>query len=245
MAPILLPHLLDADLLKARLRFQTRKRDDYDSYANQVSVGKPGSCPETPALTILLFDNSGSISGGRDPVGRRFTEAGIAAGVVAGKCRCGDCKLAVYHFDTPTSLDLKPTTLARHNLERINSSLALPADGAGASMLLPSLRAARQAAAAHPNHAIHLVALTDFELFDAWENDFLSFPGFLHAVVIRAEVPTEFKGKDNLAITSVDHTSTPGVVARALFHALVSTRPGAAPLPITQPNLKETSNARP
>ena len=115
-------------------------------------------------------------------------------------------------------------------MEQIGRSLAVPADGAGISALLPSLRGARRIAAAHPDHRILLVVLSDFELFDDYTADFLAFPADLHAVVLRAKPPRLLIDAPNVTVTHIDYDSQRGAVARAVFSALSASRPGARPL---------------
>ena len=72
-------------------------------------LGNVGRCPHVPTHTILVFDDSGSVVGGNDPIGNRFIEARLALEAVASRCRCGDELVSVLHFDTPGSADLSPT----------------------------------------------------------------------------------------------------------------------------------------
>lgn len=199
-------------------------------YINQIRVGKPGKCAHEPTLLINGHDNSGSVVGGNDPVGRRFIEDAIAIQRVGTKCKCGKDLVATIHFDTPTSGDLKPTPITRDHFDEIRASLAIPADGAGISCLLPTLAAARAIVAQHPRHRPIVVIHTDFELFDNYLPQLLSFPGDVHAVVLRAEPPAELLAAPKVTVTRVGYDSPPGTVARAVFRALTTARVDAKPL---------------
>lgn len=200
-------------------------------YAEQITVGMPGRCSKEPTLLIELFDNSGSITGGNDPIGQRFGEAYIAISRVGARCRCGRDLVATYHFDTPTSGDLPPTPITPEHHQDIQRSLAVPADGAGASLLGASLTAARELVGCYPKHRAVLVVHTDFELFDDYLGDLIAFPGDVHAVVLRSTPPPILVEAPNVIVTRVDHNSQPGTLARAVFNALTATRRGAKPLP--------------
>jgi hypothetical protein len=179
-------------------------------------------------LAICLFDNSGSVTGGHDPVGQRFLEAYLAIAKVGSRCRCGEDLAAVLHFDTPTSGDLEPLPIRRPHHDRIRRSLAIPPDGAGASLLGAGLAGAERLAAEHgATHRVVLIVLSDFLLFDDHLADLIAFPGDVHAVVLSAPAPPELKSEPEVTVTSIDHGSTPGAVGRAVFGALVATRPRA------------------
>jgi hypothetical protein len=200
-------------------------------YADEIRVGRPGRCPDEPVLLIELFDNSGSVVGGNDPIGQRYLEAWTAISRVGARCRCGKDLVATLHFDTPTSGDLDPTPITKQHLAHVRRSLAVPPDGAGISCLGPSLTAARRIADAHPSHHVVLVALTDFLLFDDFLDQFIAFPGDVHAVVLSAQPPPRLVDAQTVTVTRVDYGSRPGAVARAVFTALTHTRPNAKPLP--------------
>ncbi len=203
------------------------------SYADKITVGKPGRCPEQPVLTIGLFDNSGSVTGGNDPIGQRFLEAYIAVSRVGARCRCGKDLAATLHFDTPTSGDLEPTPITKTHHADISRSLAVPSDGAGISCLGPSLAAARLIAEQYrDSHHLVLTALTDFELFDDYLDEFIDFPGDVHAVALRANPPQRLVNAAHITVTHIDYSSPPGTVARAIFTALTKTRPRAKPLSV-------------
>lgn len=209
-----------------------RRRETARRYVDAITVGKAGQCADQPVLLIVLFDNSGSVTGGNDPIGQRFLEVALAIQRIGSRCKCGQCLTAIVHFDIPTSLDLDPTPITLSNMSRIAASLMIPPDGAGYSLLGPSLHGAQTLIKRFPDHHPVLVALTDFELFDDYLDEFIDFPGDVHAVVLRAAVPAKFESVDDLAVTKVRHTSKPGTVARAVFQALARNRPGAQPLPV-------------
>jgi hypothetical protein len=236
MAPVLLTsHPLNPTFRSSRpvLTEIGRVRTATRRYVDAITVGKPGRCPEKPVLAILLFDNSGSVTGGNDPIGQRFLEAYIAISRVGARCRCGKDLVAVLHFDTPTSGDLKPTPITKAHHADINRSLAIPPDGAGVSLLGPSLTAARLIADEyrHSHHVI-LIALTDFELFDNYLRQFIELPCDVHAVALRANPPQLLINSPTMTVTHIDHASRPGMLARAVFTALTRPRPRAKPLPI-------------
>jgi len=199
-------------------------------YADAIKVGRPGRCPEQPVLLIALYDNSASVTGGNDPIGQRFLEASVAIARVGARCRCGQDLVATLHFDTPTSLDLPPTPITKPHQKEIVHSLAVPPDGAGVSLLGPSLAAARSIVSRHANHRAVLVVLSDFELFDDHLVEMISFPGDVHAVVMRATPPAALADSTTATVTCVDYASRPGTVARALFTGLTTGRIGAQPI---------------
>jgi len=227
-------------LSASRLRIPTHLtslglRREGRSYAEEIRVGKPGSCPERPLLAIVLFDNSGSVLGGNDPIGQRFLEAELAISRVGNRCRCGKDIAAVIHFDTPTSGDLEPTPITKPHWDRIHQSLAVPPDGRGISCLGPSLLAAHELAERYrSSHDVTLVAMTDFELFDNYLDELIAFPGDVHAVSLRATPPDRIVAAGEVTVTQVDYSSRPGTVARAVFRALTKTRPKAKPLEVAQ-----------
>lgn len=231
MAVLLSPKLNNSHLLRAEpFHLGGGSVHNTNSYLNQIRLGKPGKCPEKPVLVIKLFDNSGSITGGNDCIGQRFSEAELAIQRVGKRCKCGHDLCATLHFDTPTSGDLVPTPITRQNFETIGNSLAVPPDGAGISCLGPSLMAAYELANRYPSHDVVLVVLTDFLLFDDFLDAFLMFPGSLHAVSLTAPPPANLLDSGIVTVTPVDHSTQPGAVARAIFRAMVATRPNAAPV---------------
>jgi hypothetical protein len=136
--------------------------------------------------------------------------------------------MSVTHFDCPTERDLPPTPLTRTGL--IESSLALPRDGAGCSLLGPSLEKAYEFAKQLPDHEHVLVVLSDYLLFDpdveGTLDDFASFPGAVHAVVLSADAPLQIQDDARVQAVPVAYTDPPGAVARAVFNALTSRRRG-------------------
>jgi hypothetical protein len=236
MAPVLLSsHPLDSRRRTSRSVFTDvgRSRATARRYADAITVGKPGRCPEQPVLTICLFDNSGSVTGGNDPVGQRFLEAYLAISKVGARCRCGKDLAAALHFDTPTSGDLEPTPITKAHHADIQRSLAIPPDGAGASLLGASLTAAQQLAKRYrQSHRIVLAVLSDFLLFDNYLAELVAFPGDVQAVALQAPAPQQLVEAPSVTVTPVDHSSRPGAVARAIFTALTRTRPHARALPV-------------
>lgn len=197
---------------------------------SEYALGHPGRCPHSPTLTVFDFDNSGSVSGvsGNDPIASRFVEARLAIEKVSRRCRCGHERAAVLHFDTPTSSDIAPIALKGGGTRRIEQGLRIPRDGAGTSVLGPSLHAAYGLAEQHPDHESVLVVLSDFELFDndvpGVLKEFVDFPGTVHAVVLRATPPAVLLEDDRVTVTHIDYADPPGAVAKAVFEALITHR---------------------
>jgi hypothetical protein len=202
-------------------------------HSADFSLGRPGRCPiERPTHLALVFDDSGSVGspGGNDPVGARFEEARLAIKAVAKRCRCKRELVSVTHFDYPASRDLPPTSLSRTG--GIESALSVPIDGAGCSLLGPSLDRAYDLVKQLPDHDHLVLVLSDFLLFDSDLDGvlekFASFPGDPHAVVLRAEPPPRLRDDPRVQVTRVSYTDPPGAVARTVFNALTSHRRGAS-----------------
>ena len=197
---------------------------------SDIVLGYAGRCPLEPTHLILDFDNSGSVgsAGGNDPIGNRFVEARLAIEAVSRRCRCDRELVSIVHFDCPTSGDVPPTPLNRHRSRQIERGLAIPPDGAGASLLGPSLQEAYRLAERFPDHQHVLCVLSDFLLFDddlpKVLDDFSAFPGTLHAVVLRANPPSRLLDDDRIQVTSVAYTDRPGAVAHAVFGAATTHR---------------------
>jgi hypothetical protein len=198
---------------------------------SQVVLGDPGRCPDDPTLTIFLTDDSGSVTGGNDPIGNRYIEAAYALDKVARRCRCGQELATVIHFDVPTSADVPATPIRGNGRSRLQTGLRTPPEAAS-SNLGPSLRAAYEAAVAHSQHQAALVVASDFQLFDSDVErvlaDMAAFPGKVHAVVLRATPPAQFMQDSRVTVTAVDYDSPVGAVARAVFGSLTSNRLGGS-----------------
>lgn len=199
-----------------------------------ILLPHPGRCPDTPTLVICLFDNSGSVTGGNDPIGNRFLEIRIALERVGRRCRCRRELVAVLHFDRGTGGDAGPVELDRRGRAALDRALAIPVNGFGISELRPSLNDAYGLAKAHPSHRATLIAFTDFELFDGDVprvlDEFCSFPGSVHAAVLRSEPPARLNDDPSVTVTRILLDSQPGAVARAGFDALTM---GRRPLVVT------------
>jgi hypothetical protein len=188
-----------------------------------IRLPRPGGCPDQPAHLIAVIDSSGSVLGGTDPIGMRFTEMQVAITRVASRCKCDAELVSIVHFDTPVHNDLIAGKLT--DTEAIERALKIPYDGAGCSRLGRSLTTARRLALGHPDHRNVLMALTDFQLFDpphVWI-DFVEFPSEVHACVLGGG----YRGFDNnprVTVTNVARTDQPGAVAGAVFSALASER---------------------
>jgi hypothetical protein len=232
-----LPSRLAPEALLASRLASISADEERGALARKISIhlGDPGRCPHNSTLLTLLFDNSGSVSGvaGNDPIAQRYVEAELAIQAVARRCRCRRELVAIVHFDVPTSGDVPPTPLNRGGWRTLRRGLSIPPDGAGVSLLRPSLEAAYEITERYPQHDHILVALTDFELFDEQLDgvldDFCSFPGTVHAVALRATPPARLVDDDRVQVTHVDYTDQPGAVARAVFNALTTYRRSRPP----------------
>lgn len=194
-----------------------------------IRLPRAGRCPHSPTLVTLVFDNSGSVTGGNDPIGRRYHEAAVTIEHVGRRCRCAKELVAVLHFDRGTGGDGGPVPLDRRGLAEIERALTIPANGAGVSLLGASLHDAYQLAAKYPRHRAALIVFSDFELFDndlpRVLDDLCDFPGVVHAAVLRATPPQRLVEDDRVTVTEVSYDSPPGTVAQALFEALTAYRP--------------------
>jgi hypothetical protein len=191
---------------------------------SRIVLGSPGRCPHTPVLTTMLFDNSGSVSTGNDPIGNRYDEAKLAVEAIARRCRCQRELAAIVHFDYPTSRCVAPTPLDRLGLRTIHAGLGIPTDSRGISELGPSLKRAYKLAAEHPDYRHVLVIASDFELFDPDVpkvlEDVRSFPGQVFAVVLRSEPPQILVDDEKVAVVRIGYDDEAGAVARAIFESL-------------------------
>src|SRR4051794_3385637 len=88
-----------------------------------VYPGNPGACPHEKVIYLNLFDNSGSITGGNDPIGQRFEEVAHTLRHLSRFCKCGREFSSIVHFDTPTSGDVAPTKLNGKGLAALAEGL--------------------------------------------------------------------------------------------------------------------------
>ena len=198
----------------------------------KMRLGHAGRCPAVPTLTIILFDDSGSVAmpGGTDPIGNRYAETRAAFKALQ-VCDCMKCSAAIRHFDTPHA-DAGPSRLGqRRSQAQLANALCIPASAEGSSLITNALAEAERIASQHPHHASRLVVFTDWDLFDppGYIERLIDFPGTVLAVGVGANVPSELKGA-NVTALRVDYSDKPGAVARAVFRELVSDRPGSAVL---------------
>ncbi len=191
-----------------------------------VYLGNPGACPREKVIYFNLFDNSGSVTGGNDPVGRRFDEVAHTLNYLSRYCKCGREFSSVIHFDTPTSGDVPPTTLNRKGLDALSAGLSVPYDGAGISELGPSLSRVTDVVAKNPDDTPVVTVLSDFELFDPPQvlDDLVSFPGLVHAVVFRSTPPQVLVDDDSVLVTRVQPSDSIGSVAKAVFESMTAVR---------------------
>lgn len=194
-----------------------------------IVLGNPGSCPTEPTLVISINDDSGSMLGGSDSTGLRYTEFGIAIDRVRRRCRCDRELVAVLHMNRTTSADRAPLPLNRRANTDIAGGLVVPSDGDGASTMGDTLRRATELAASYPNHRAVLAAFSDYELTDNLTQltaDLAAFPGKVHAIVMRSQPPRPLLDSDAITVTHVAAGAAPGALAQALFTALTTHRPG-------------------
>lgn len=223
--------LLPSALLPGRLLESPMQGRPAPPPRQGYKLGDPGRPSPVPTLLIAVFDNSGSVMcpGGSDPLSNRYAEVTRAFSTVARKGSRHELG-AVVHFDTPSSGEVGPTPITRAGLILLRSGLRPPIDGVGTSELGPSLKRAYEIAEAHPDHETTLVVLSDFQLFDPDPAEVLShlaaFPGNVHAVVLGDGLPAGVLDQQ-VKVSSIDHSSRPGAVARALFSSLVAHRPGS------------------
>lgn len=196
----------------------------------RLVVGDPGRCPGYPTLTIAIFDDSGSViaPAGSDPVSNRYAEAGAAFDALARRCRCGQCSVAVLHFDLVG--DAGPLPLKRRVPGSLSRSLAIPPDAAGCSLLGPSLAAAARIVDGTPAaRDLALVVFSDFQLFDDDLDRVLSnlagFPGDVHAVVLGSSPLITMDPR--ITVTRLTNSDPPGALGRALLRSLAQGRRGA------------------
>lgn len=217
-----------------------RRNSEYMMKLWQVALGAPGKCARKPVMVVCLFDNSGSVTGGNDPLGHRYDEINYALQKVGRKCSCHQCMAAIIHFDVPTDGDVPPTPISRKGMARLEEGLKVPMGG-GTSNLGPSLSEAYKVAAPYQkSHHMVLVVATDFELFDTDVNGVMQrvvdFPGQVHALVLNTEPRPILTEASNVTVSRVDPRSQVGDVAKALFATVVNYRVGAKPaLPLDEP----------
>lgn len=194
----------------------------------RYKLGDPGRPSLVPTLLIALCDDSGSVTApaGTDPLSNRYSELTQAFTAVARRGASHELG-AVLHFDSPTAGDVGPVPITRRGLLTLRSGLGVPPDGRGSSELGPGLARAGELAAAHPEHEITLVVLSDFALLDPDPapvlSDLAAFPGQVHAVVLGSRLPTGVLD-DRITITHIHRGDAPGAVARALFASLTTHR---------------------
>lgn len=197
-----------------------------------IELGWPGLETKRPCLVMVNFDDSGSVIApqGSDPVGNRFEEARRAIRLVAEWTYSSRSKVAVLHFDHPHGGSGVLALNDRHLLRRLDPSLSNPG-GRGISDLLPSLREMERLAAAHPDHDLVEVIVSDFELSDTDPSEVFSrlraFPGHIHAVVLGGQVPPDLVSADNVTSTTISPGDPPGAFAAALHRSLTATRRAA------------------
>lgn len=223
--------LLASRLLPARLLGTPPPNTPTSSSGPAYVLGRTGRPSTVPTLLIVIFDNSGSVTRptGTDPLSNRFKEVDRAFSLVAR--RGAEHELAmVMQFDTPSSGDVGPVPITRSGIEQLRRGLRVPPDGAGSSVLGPSLRRATDMARQYPDHRATLVVLSDFQLLDTNPSAVLAelaaFPGAVHAVVL-GKLPDTYVPTRGNAVTYVGPHDPPGAVAKAVFASLTRHRQGS------------------
>lgn len=203
-----------------------RPRQRGDAYLQGIQLGPLPRCRHRPELIIFILDESGSVQGGNDPLGRRHDEVSYTARRIATSCRCGQQRMAVIYF-RPSTHDVGPFKLNTFGgVRRVDDALANRPSGTS-SDLGPALDAAYALAVRHP-HPATVVALTDFELLDADpERELMrlaEFPGHSHAVVLGSRVPQLLEDHDDVTVTRISWDSPAGAVATAVLPAFTHQR---------------------
>lgn len=211
-----------------------RRSAEYERLLARVRLGRAGRCPKRPGLFIVVADDSGSVCGGNDPLGRRYDEIGYALRKVGAACTCGECLAAIVHFDVPTNADVPPTPIKRKHQQKLEAGLTVPSNAAS-SNLGPALNSAYKLAKRHPRHDATLIAATDFELFDHDFDHvmkrFVAFPGTVHAMVLNTSPLPILTRSSNVTVSEVDARSSIGSVAISVFGTLTAGRINASPAP--------------
>ncbi|GAB2513145.1 hypothetical protein [Paramicrobacterium agarici] len=201
--------------------------------AGEMQLRWPGLDPLDPTLDVLVFDDSGSLTGaaGNDPVGNRYAEARRAVELLSQWTMTSRQKLAVLHFDYPHVDSDGP-----HRLDQAKSrnqalrALAVPSGVYGSSALAPAMMAANRIARDH-GEITRCTIFSDFELADPNPaqpyDEIAAFPGLVHAIVLNADPPTALTAVPNVTVTRLASDSPPGLAAAALMQSLATGRRGA------------------
>jgi hypothetical protein len=219
--------LLPSSLLGTRSVIPTTSAAPVDHHDRGYTLGDPGQPAQIPTLLIMVFDDSGSVtgSGGNDPLSNRYAEAQHAFEVVARRGSRRELG-AVLHFDQSTA-DTGPIPLTWWGLLLLRPGLRVPSGGGRSSELAPSLAGAVNLARSHPRHAVTLVVLSDFELLDADPEQVLAhlvaFPGDVHAIVLGSGL-FDFHAGERITVTHIGRADRPGAVAQAVFTSLTKHR---------------------
>jgi hypothetical protein len=219
--------------VRGRASGNGRRSDEYIQRLHRVALGTPGRCPSRPVLVICNFDDSGSVSGGNDPLGHRYDELSYALEKVGRRCSCGECMAAIVHFDIPTDADVPPTPITRKGMKKVAEGLRVPARPSSSS-LGSALNGAYQIAGSYKKtHDLVLVVATDFELFDSNVGEVMQrvvdFPGDVHALVLNTQPLAILSDSPSVTVSQVDPRSSIGDVAMSVFATITRLRAGAKP----------------
>lgn len=205
-----------------------------ENIGHHIRLGNAGRDPVLPCIFSLCFDDSGSLTGGNDPVGARYEEVQLALRHIGAASHTSTQQLVIFRLDHPQVAPVGPLPLhTKRTREKLLNGVYPPTKTIGSSMLTPAMSAMNQFAEKHPS--VHRVAVifSDFELADlnpaqAYE-EMAKFPGTIHAVVMNATPPPALTNLPNVCVTRVSSTDPPGRLAAALAHSLTAHRPGATP----------------
>lgn len=202
--------------------------------ADKIQLGWPGLDPLHDSLDILIFDDSGSITGegGNDPIGNRYVEAREAVKVVGAWSTSPRQRVAVLHFDYPYVPMAGPHHLhQRGGRAGIAHALRVPLLRQGSSSLVPAIMAANKLTREEDAAEFRCTIFSDFELLDTNPSqpyeEIARFPGYVHAVVMNADPPAALLAITNVTITRIETDSPPGMAAATLMHSLTTSRRGA------------------
>lgn len=202
---------------------------DRNQRAATFALGEAGSCPDRPSLTVIIADDSASITAqsGHDPLAQRYSEAKQAIDHIGRSCNCRQEFVAIIHFDQPSPLDVPPQRLHRRGRLRLRSGLR-STGSRGSSDLSPAIDKAERLATQFRAFDIGIVVMTDFLLTDRDPSEVLgrlvSFEGHVHAVALNAEPPQTLKTAPHVSISMITQNSEPGATARAIFESMTANR---------------------
>ncbi|QEX10676.1 hypothetical protein F6X56_13610 [Rhodococcus erythropolis] len=202
---------------------------DRNQRTTTFALGEAGSCPDLPSLTVIIADDSASITAqfGHDPLAQRYSEAKRAIDHIGRSCICRHEFVTIIHFDQPSPLDVPPQRLHRRGRLRLRSGLR-STGSRGSSDLAPALDKAEHLATQFRAFDIGIVVMTDFLLTDrdppGVVGRLISFEGHVHAVALNADPPQILRDAPHVSISTITQNSEPGATARAIFESMTANR---------------------